>query len=110
MSAVKGMPDHIDAGNDQYDNHNSVEIDDDKEIEIIKAALLDGDRFNTSGRHVVDFSDVVDDHLCCNAEFSNALRALMVGDAVKAVKDMREVVNKEASVVAESVYKYKKGL
>jgi len=104
MSQVQGMPCHITAMGDEFDNHNSVEIDADKEISIIKEALLNGDRFNTYGNHIVDFSNIVDDELCCNAEFGNALRKLMKGDRDEAVYELRKVVNKEAGKLAELIY------
>lgn len=98
------MPCHITAMGDEFDNHNSVEVDADKEIAIIQEALLNGDRFNTYGNHMVDFSDIVDDSLCCNAEFSNALRKLMIGDKDQAVNSLREIVNNEALKLAEAIY------
>lgn len=104
MSISEGMPCHITAMGDEFDNHDSVEIDEEKEIAIIQEALLNGDRFNTFGSHIVDFSNVVDDELCCNAEFGNALRKLMIGDTRQAVKEIRAVVNKEACKIAELIY------
>jgi hypothetical protein len=79
--------------------------EEEKSIAIIQEALLQGDRFQICGsRYISDFSSVVDDNLCCNTEFANALRKLMVGNTAEGVEAIRKVVNAETLSIAESIY------
>jgi hypothetical protein len=73
----------------------------------IADALYEGDTFNHSynATRTVSFTDVVDDELCCNSEFSNALRRLMIGKAdEKSIQAIRDVVNTATNRYAQSLY------
>jgi hypothetical protein len=106
------MPCSVTSADDQFDNDHSQrpksfqqeQDEQEREIAIIQEALLHGDKFQAYGRHITDFSTVIDDNLCCNTEFANALRRLMIGDTMNAVAAIRAIVNTETKAEAESIY------
>ena len=110
---MRNMPDHITDSPDEFDNQvrdgimtfSEERQQEDRAISIIHEALLNGDTFKSSvGRYTYDFSEVIEDHLSNNSDFTNALRKLMIGDKEEAVATIRDIINKATIDLAESIY------
>lgn len=109
MSIVKGMPCHICASEDQFDNNTrNTEGGREERIEEIVSGLYNGDNYSCYGAKV-NFSNVVDDQLAGTPAFSNALRGMLPSHSVMDVLAIEELVDKEVEILARDIYEYEAG-